>query len=110
MDGVKLYPLQNTKYYVCLVVVINKNTPPWLSMNNENIMLALIVPSRIKVMIMNVYLQPLINEFEKLLEGIHVYDVSRPIPMERYFMLYGICLYTTHDYPILGFFFGKDVD
>jgi hypothetical protein len=81
------------------VVVINKNTPPWFSVKNEHLMFDLIVLGRRQVKRMYVYLQPLIDEFKKLWEGIHVYDVSRPIPMERSFMLYGICAYITHDYP-----------
>jgi hypothetical protein len=103
MDGVNLYSLQNTNYFVWPVVVINNNIPPWLSMKNEHLMLALIVLGRRQVKRMDVYLQPLINELKKLWEGIHVYDVSRPIPMERYFTLYGICAYTTHDYLGLEF-------
>jgi hypothetical protein len=59
---------------------------------------------------MDVNLQPLIDEFKQLWEGIHVYDVSIPIPMERNFMLNGICSYTTHDYLGLGVFSSKHVD
>ena len=110
MDGVNPYSLQNTNYYVLPVVVINKNIPPWLSMKNEHLMLALIVPCRRQVKRMDVYLQPLIVEFKKLWEVIHVYDVSIPIPMERFFTLYGICVYTMHNYLELGVFFGKHVD
>jgi len=65
-------------------------------------MLVLIVPGRKQVKNMDVYLQPFIDEFKQLWEGIQVYDVSRPISMERYFTLYGICVYTTHDYLGLG--------
>jgi hypothetical protein len=54
-------------------------------------MLALIVLGRRQVKIMDVYLQPLIDEFKKLWEGIHAYDVPRPILKERSFALYGIC-------------------
>ena len=71
-------------------------------MKNEHLMLALIIPSRRHVKNMNVYLQPLIDELKKLWEGIHVFDVSRPIPKESIFTLYGICAYTTHDYLGLG--------
>ena len=111
MDGFNPYPLQNTNYFVWPVVVINKNTPPWLSMKNEHLMLALIVPGRRQVKRMDVYLQPLIDEFKKLWEWIHVYDASIPmIQMGRSFMLYGICAYTTHDYLGLGFCSGKHVD
>jgi hypothetical protein len=44
----------------------------------------------------------MIIEFNKLWEGIHVYDVSRPIPVDMSFTSNGICAYTTHDYPGLG--------
>ena len=47
-------------------------------------MLALIVLSRRQVKNMDVYLQPLIDEFKQLREGVQVYDVSRPIPMEEF--------------------------
>jgi hypothetical protein len=77
-------------------------------MNNEHLMLALIVPST-QMKRMDVYLQPYTDEFKQLWEGIHIYYVSIPIPLERYFMLYVICAYTKHDYPILGVFSGKHV-
>jgi hypothetical protein len=110
MDGVNPYSLQNTNYCIWTLVVINNNIPPWFSMKNECIMLALIVSGRIQVKIMDVYAQPLINSFKKQWEWIHVYDVSRLIPMERYFMLYGICVYTMHNNLGLGFFSSKHVD
>ena len=73
-------------------------------MKNEHLMLALIVPSRIQVRHMDVYLQTLVDELKELWEGIHVYYVSRPIAKKRSFTLYGICAYTTNDYPHLGIF------
>jgi hypothetical protein len=79
MDSINPYSLQNTNYSVWLVVVINNNIPPWLSVKNEHLMLALIVPGRIQVHNMHVYVQPLIDELKESWEGIHVYDVSRPI-------------------------------
>ena len=75
MDGVNPYSLQNTNYFVWLVVVINNNIPPWLSVNNEHLMLALIVPNRRQVKNMDVYLQPLVDELKELWDGINVYDV-----------------------------------
>ena len=91
MDGVNPYSLQNTNYFFWPVVVINNNIPPWLFVKNGNIMLALIVPCRIQVKNMDVYLQPLVDELKELWDGINVYDVSRPITVERSFTLYGIC-------------------
>ena len=76
-------------------------------MKNEHLMLALIVPGRRQVKNMDVCLQPLVDELKELWEGIHVYDVSRPIATKRSFMLYCICAYIIHDYLGLGVFFGK---
>jgi hypothetical protein len=89
--------------------MIKKNIPPWLYLKNEQLMLALIVMGRIQVKMMVIYLQPLIDEFKQLWEGLHVYDVSIPIQMERSFTLYGICEYTTHNYPRLGVFSTKHI-
>ena len=95
MDGVNPYFLQKTNYFVWLVVVINNNIPPWFSVNNEHLMLALIVLGRRKVKNMDVYLQPLVDELKELWDGINVYDVSRPIATERSFTVYGMCLHDT---------------
>ena len=91
------------------MVVINKNIPPQLSMKNGHLMLVLKLPRRRHVERMDVYLQSLIDELKELREGIEVYIVSRPISMERSFMLYGIYAYIMHDYPWLGVLFGKHV-
>ena len=56
---------------------------------------------------MDVYLQTLVDELKELWEGIHVYDVSRPITIGMNFTLYGTYAYTIHDYLGLGIFFGK---
>ena len=87
--------------------MINNNIPPWLSVKNEHLMLALIVPSRRQVKNMDVYLQPLVDELNELWDGINVYDVSRPIVAERTFTLYNTYAYMTHDYAGLGVFSGK---
>ena len=55
MDGVNPYSLQNTNYFVLHVVVINNNIPPWFSVKNEHLMLALLVPGRRQVKNMEVY-------------------------------------------------------
>jgi hypothetical protein len=76
-------------------------------MKNEHLMLSLIVTSRRQVKNMDVYLQPLLDKLKELWEGIHVYDVSRHITIERSFTLYCICAYTTHYYLGLGVFSGN---
>ena len=54
MGGVNPYSLQNTNYSVWPIIVINNNIPPWLSVKNEHLMLALLVPSRRQVRNMDV--------------------------------------------------------
>ena len=63
-DGVNPYSQPCNTYTIWHVVVINNNTPPWLSIKNEHLMLALIVPNRTQVKNMDVYLQSLIEEFK----------------------------------------------
>ena len=72
MDGINPYSLQNTNYYVWPIVVINKNIPPWLSVKNGHLMLALIDLGRIQVKNMDVYLQPMVDELKELWDGINV--------------------------------------
>ena len=74
MDGVNLYCLQSVDFYVWIVIVINKIMHPWFYMENEHLTLAHIVSSRIQVKRTGVYMHPLINEFKKLYNVIHVYD------------------------------------
>ena len=64
IDGVNLYFLENANYYVCPMVVINNDIPPWLFMHNEHMMLALIVLGRRQVKRMDTYLQSLIDELK----------------------------------------------
>ena len=59
---------------------------------------------------MDVYLQPSNNELKQLWKWIHVYDLSRPILMERSFTLFGICAYMMDDYLGLGFLSSSNVD
>lgn len=67
MNGVNQYfPLEHQllQIYIWLMLVINNNVTPWLSMKNKQPMLALIVHVRRQVKRMDVYLQQLINELK----------------------------------------------
>lgn len=64
MGGVNPYSLQNMNYSIFLVVLINKNTPPWLFVKNEHLMLGLIVLGIRQVKNMDFYLQPLVDELK----------------------------------------------
>ena len=49
IDSVNPYSQPDNSYIVWPVVVINNNTPPWLFVKKENLMLALIVHDRRQV-------------------------------------------------------------
>ena len=58
-------------------------------MKNEHLMLALIVLGRRQVKNINVYQQPLIDEFKQLWEGIHVYGVASAVTITpKYFCIF----------------------
>jgi hypothetical protein len=78
-DEVNSYSLQQSKYLVWPVVVLNYNLPPHLTMSNAFMWLALIIPGRRQVHNMDIYLQPLIDELQLLwTQGVQVTDVSKP--------------------------------
>ena len=54
---------------------------------------------------MNVYIEPLIDEFLKLWAGITMYDISIQIG-QRQFQFHGILGWTIHDAPRLTHFCG----
>jgi hypothetical protein len=58
-----------------------------------------------QVKYMNVYIEPLINELLKLLDGITMYDICKPIG-DKKFKFCGIILWAIHDAPGLTHFFG----
>ena len=60
------------KLHVYGFFYIHNNIPPWLSVKNEHLMLALIVPGRRQVKNTDVYLQPLVDELKELWDGINV--------------------------------------
>jgi hypothetical protein len=58
-----------------------------------------------QVKYMNVYIEPLIDELQKLWDGITMYDISRPIGKKQ-FQFHGILTWTIHDAPGLTHFCG----
>ncbi|XP_074361820.1 uncharacterized protein LOC141702002 [Apium graveolens] len=75
------------------------NLPPWLCMKRKYIMLILLIsrPNQPGNDI-DVYLQPLIEDLQKLWHGKEVYDAFK----KESFILRGILLWTISDYPALG--------
>ncbi len=78
-DEVNPYSLQQSKYSVWPVVVLNYILPPHLTMSNAFMWLALIILGRRHVHNMDIYLQPVIDELQLLwIQGIQVTDISKP--------------------------------
>ncbi len=101
-NGVNLYFLQQSKYLVWPIVVLNYNLPPHLTMSNAFMWFAFIVLGRRHVHNMDIYLQPLINELQLLwMQGVLVIDVSKPTT-NQLLIMNAILLWTLHDYPGLG--------
>ncbi len=102
VDGINPYPLQQSKYSVWPVVVLNYNLPRHLTMSNAFMWLALIIPERRQVHNMDIYLQPLIDELQLLwTQGVQVTNGSKPIT-NQLLIVNVILLWTLHDYPGLG--------
>jgi hypothetical protein len=101
-DEVNPYSLQQSKYSVWLVVVVNYNLPPHLTMNNAFMWLALIIPERRQVHNIDIYLQLLIDELQLLwTQGVQVTNVSK-LTINQLLIVNTILLWTLHDYPGLG--------
>ncbi|KAL3700272.1 hypothetical protein R1sor_018294 [Riccia sorocarpa] len=102
--------LSRKSYLIWLVKVINYNIPPWHTTKKGHMLLSLVIPGPKKPAIMDIYLEPLVEELKLLWEGVHVYDASSRCPREdRWFILHVICMWTIHDSPGLGFISGLAV-
>ncbi len=102
IDGVNPYFLQQSKYSVWPVVVLNYNLPPHLTMSSAFMWLALIILGRRQVHNMDIYLQLLIDDLQLLwTQIIQVTDVSKPTT-DQLLIVNVILLWTLHDYLGLG--------
>ena len=68
-------------------------------------MIVFIQLGKYQVKDMNVYIEPIIDEFVKLWNGVTMYDMSRPI-QQRQFQFHAILAWTIHDAPGLTHFCG----
>ena len=101
MDGVNPFSVQASTWSTWPVVLINYSIPSWLSIKMGHLLLVLLIPKKYKAKNMDVYLAPLVDELCILWNGVHAYDISRPI-QQRNFVLRGILMWTMHDYPGLS--------
>jgi hypothetical protein len=66
-------------------------------------LLALLIPRKQSVIleVFDVYLEPLVEEFLQLWEGVAAYDVAEDLGL-RAFTVRGVLLWTIHDFPGYG--------
>ena len=66
MDGVNSFGLPSTSWSTWLVVFVNYNIPPWLTIKKGHLILALLVTGKYKAKNMNVYMAVVMEELQTL--------------------------------------------
>ncbi|XP_059297176.1 uncharacterized protein LOC132050130 [Lycium ferocissimum] len=86
------------------VILMVYNLPPWMCMKPEYRMLSLLIPGpRSPGNVIDIYLQPLIEELNVLWEfGVETYDASR----NRTFQMRAALLWTINDFPMYAMLAG----
>ncbi|XP_072074365.1 uncharacterized protein [Arachis hypogaea] len=96
-DGFNPFRTMSISHSTCLVVLVAYNLPPWCCMKPEYVMMSLLIPRPCSPeKIIDVYLQPLIEELKVLWEvGVETYDASK----NKTFQLHAALLWTISDFP-----------
>lgn len=100
-DGVNPHSQKRSTHSLCPVLLMNYNIPPWLTIKNFFMMMALLIPGPEAVTAdrIDVYLSPLLEELRELwAEGVLCYDAARWRGEAR-FTLRAILLWCVHDFP-----------
>jgi hypothetical protein len=102
-DGVNPFKQTRSTWSTWPVTLLNYNLPPWLSTKKFFMLLALLIPRKQSVIleVFDVYLEPLVEEFLQLWEGVAAYDVAEDLGL-RAFTVRGVLLWTIHDFPGYG--------
>ena len=98
MDDVNPFGFKITTYSVGLVVLVNCSLPQSMAIKRGHTMLSRLILGKHKIKHMDVYLEPLIDELEKLWRGLALVDISRPL-FSRHFDLKAVLMWTMHDFP-----------
>ncbi len=95
---INTYSLQQSKYSMWPIEVLNYNLPPHLTMSNAFMWFAFIILERRQVHNMDIYVQPLIDELQLLwTQGVLMTNVSKPT-INQLLIVNVILLWTFHDY------------
>ncbi|KOM47545.1 hypothetical protein LR48_Vigan07g124900 [Vigna angularis] len=103
-DGFTPYIQASASPYSCWPVIVTPyNIPPEMCMTKPYMFLSCIIlgPSNPKSLI-DVYLEPLVDDLKKLWNGVWTYDVSR----KQNFLMRAILMWTTNDFPAYGMLSG----
>ena len=102
-DGFTPYDNSSTSYSCWPVFIMPYNPPPNKCMKEGFIFLALIIPGpKHPGKKINVFMQPLIEEFKELWVGVKAYDGH----LKREFTLRAVYLWSIHDLPAYGIWSG----
>ena len=102
-DGFNPFDFGASQYSCWPVFVIPVNLPPALCMKDENIFLSLVIPGpKHPGKNMNVFMQPLVDEFKQAWQGVLTYDSS----LKQNFNMRVAYHNSIHDAPALGMFSG----
>jgi hypothetical protein len=98
-NGVNPFKLTWSTRSTLLVMLLNYNLPLWLTFNFFFILLTLLIPRKESVTSnhFDVYLQPLIEEFQQLWISILSYNVQKPLGSKS-FALKGMLIWTIHNF------------
>lgn len=95
-DGFNPFGTMSINYSTWPVLLIPYNLPPWQCMKNPNIILSLLISGpKAPGNDIDVYLQPLIDELQKLWYGIETFDASSRCK----FRMRAALLWTINDFP-----------
>ena len=119
LDGVNPFSNQSLSHSTWPVVLLNYNLPPWLVTKRFFVMLSLIIPGKesVKEENIHVYLAPLVEELQRLWEGVKAKDgsilekthecVENTHNTNPNFKLKAILMWSIHDFPAYGLLAGQ---
>jgi len=103
-DGFNPFGKMSSSYSMWPVFLILYNFPPWECVEQSNFIMVLLIPGReCPGKDIDVFLEPLVEEFLELWKGVPIVDALS----EKKFDLHAIVIWCIHDYPALSTLSGR---
>ena len=103
-DGFNPFRKMSSSYSMWLVFLIPYNFPPWECVEQSNFIMGLLIPGRECLgKDIDVFLEPLVEEFLELWKGVPTVDALS----EKKFDLHAAVIWCIHDYPALSTLSGR---